>query len=265
MLNPDHCIHFNQLELGYPKQPLLRAFNAEIQQGEFIGIFGPNGAGKSTLIRAILGLLKPLRGEIKLFNHTPGKINAQIGYLPQSRNHFQTYNLSGKMVISAGLEGYRWGLPWLNKKRQDALKEVIQWVEADSFADQPFSQLSGGQQQRLLLAQTLFNRPKLLLLDEPLSNLDPYNQDLIIRLIQKMQRELNATVLLTAHDVNPLLPVMDRVLYMARGNAALGKVQEVITSEQLSALYQMPMEVVKHAHRLFIFSQESGEFERVSH
>lgn len=261
----DTCIKIHQLELGYPSQPLLNAFTADIQQGEFIGIFGPNGAGKSTLLRAILGLLKPLQGEIRIFGQAVSKGNMHIGYMPQSRSSFHTYNLSGRTVISAALQGYRWGIPWLNREHQQSLEQVIQWVEAEHFANQPFCQLSGGQQQRLLLAQALFNRPKILLLDEPLTNLDPHNQDLLIRLIRKAQRELNATVLFTAHDVNPLLPVMDRVLYIARGNAALGRAQEVITSEQLSALYQAPMEVIQHAHRLFVFSQESGEFEHGSH
>lgn len=259
------CIRLDQLVLGYPEQLLLDAFSTEIQQGEFIGIFGPNGAGKSTLLRAVLGLLTPLSGTIEVLGQVAGKMNSHIGYMPQSRQHFHTYNLSGRAVIGAILQGFRWGFPWPNKDYQRALDQVIEWVEAESFADQPFCQLSGGQQQRLLLAQALFRQPKILLLDEPSANLDPHNQDLLIRLIQKAQRELNATVLFTAHDVNPLLSVMDRVLYIAHGNAALGKAKDVITSEQLSALYQAPMEVIQHAHRLFVFSQESGEFEHGTH
>lgn len=259
------CMEINQLSLGYPGQQLLNSFTATILQGEFIGVFGPNGAGKSTLLRAILGLLKPLTGSIKILGRAVGYHNSLVGYMPQSRANFQTHYLSGRAVLSAALHGYRWGLPWSSKIHKQQLERVITLVEAEGFVDQPFCQLSGGQQQRLLLAQALFNDPKILLLDEPLTNLDPHNQDLLIRLIQKAQQEFNATVLFTAHDVNPLLPVMDRVLYLARKNAVLGKAAEVITSEQLSALYEAPMEVIQHAHRLFVFSQESGEFEHGSH
>lgn len=258
-------IEINNLTLGYAKQTVLQAFTSTIYQGEFIGIFGPNGAGKSTLLKALLGLLKPVQGSLSILNQPAGQQNPHIGYMPQSRHHFRTYNLSGRAVISAALHGYRWGLPWLNKQQRQHLQHVIELVEAQSFIEQPFTQLSGGQQQRLLLAQALFNDPKILLLDEPLTNLDPANQDLLIRLIQKAQRELKATVLFTAHDVNPLLPVMDRVLYIARSNAAIGKASEVITSQKLTELYQAPMEVIQHAQRLFVFSQESGEFEHGSH
>lgn len=254
-------IEVQKLSLGYPGAPLLKSFTATIEQGEFIGIFGPNGAGKTTFLRALLGLIKPQAGEV-IFAPS---VRTHIGYMPQLRHLQVQHQLSGWEVVAAALDGFSWGLPLRGKQRQEEVNRVLAMVDAESYAHRPILQLSGGQRQSLLLAQALFGNPQILLLDEPLAHLDPKHQENLLARVHLIQKELKATVLLTAHDVNPLLGLMDRVMYIAEGNAVLGSVEEIITSEQLTALYQCPIEVVRYAERLFVFNRERSEFEHAIH
>lgn len=255
----------NQLTIAYGQQTILRNFSAQIAYGEFIGVFGPNGAGKSTLLKCILGIKKPISGTIFVLNKPVTTGNQAIGYLPQMHGQFEQIHFSGRAVISSAIAGYHWGLPCISRKQKQAVERVIDLVEANHYADRPYKSLSGGERQRLSLAKTLLDNPKILLLDEPLANLDPRYQESLIDLIQRLQQQLKITVLFTAHDVNPLLGVMNRVLYLARGNAALGTVEQVITSEQLSALYQAPIEVIQHQQRLFVVSKERGIIDYGTH
>lgn len=252
------AIDIKHLTLSYECRSIFQHFNAEIADGEFIGIFGPNGAGKSSLLRAILGLLTPSAGTINVLGQPAERGNSAIGYVAQSHTMQAAAQLSGRARVAAAYQGYRWGLPFISKTERQELTELLQLVDAQHFADRPFNTLSGGEKQRLFLAQALLNRPKILLLDEPLSNLDPGSQELLIALVQKIRTELNVTVLFTAHDLNPLLHVMDRIIYLAQGNAAIGSVTEIVTSEKLSWLYGIPIEVVRHNDRLFVVSHEHG-------
>jgi zinc/manganese transport system ATP-binding protein len=247
-----------ELSLGYADHFLLKAFSATINTGEFIGIFGPNGAGKTTFLRALLGLIKPLSGTLEVKG-------TDIGYMPQLRHNQASHSLSAWEVVAAALQGSCWGLPFRGKKQREEVQRVLAMVGAETYAHRPVGQLSGGERQRLLLAQALFGEPQILLLDEPLAHLDPKHQDNLLTLIQSIQKQLKATVLFTAHDVNPLLGVMDRVMYIAEGNAVLGTVDAIITSEQLTALYESPIEVVHYADRLFVFNREKSEFEHAVH
>jgi zinc/manganese transport system ATP-binding protein len=253
-----NAIEIAGLNLAYGSHTVLHNFNAAIKPGEFIGVFGPNGAGKSTLLKAVLGLNKPIDGKILVLGKAVKRGNTDIGYLPQMRSQLTHSQFSGRAIISAAIAGYRWGVPCISKQQHQEVTRVIELVEAEHYADRSYQQLSGGERQRLLLAQTLLNKPQILLLDEPLANLDPRYQESLIDLVQRLQQQLQITILFTAHDVNPLLGVMDRVLYLARGNAALGTVQEVITTDQLSALYGAPIEVINYQQRLFVISKERG-------
>jgi zinc/manganese transport system ATP-binding protein len=260
-----NAITAKNLCLGFDAKVLLQNFNAEIQHGEFIGVFGPNGAGKSTFLKAILGLIKPQAGELTLFGQMIQQGNTSIGYLPQMRYQLPHTRFNGRAIIGFAKQGFRWGLPNLSRQDKKEINQVIDLVDATGYVDRPFYQLSGGERQRILLAQALLDNPKILLLDEPLANLDPKYQESLLDLVQRLSRQLTITVLFTAHDVNPLLGVMNRVLYLARGNAALGSVQQVITSEQLTQLYGAPIEVIRHQQRLFVISQERGIIDDGAH
>lgn len=260
-----NAIRFKQLSLAYGQRTIFHDFTAEIKQGEFIAVLGANGAGKSTLLRAVLGLMAIKHGQILLFNQRVRQGSALIGYMPQVRQNLANSSLNATAWLAANLNGFKWGLPILTKRQKKELTRVIQLVKAEKLMDRPYSLLSGGERQRLLLAQALLNQPKILLLDEPLMNLDPYHQENLVTLINSIRLALNITVLFTSHDINPLLTSVDRVLYLAKGKAALGLVDEIITSEKLSELYNKAIHVVRYEQQLFVINKESGFHQHVSH
>jgi len=238
------------------ERKILHDMNLEINQGEFIGILGPNGAGKSTLLKLFLGLLKPTKGSIELLGKSPRRGNSLIGYAPQHRVLETDLALRACDVVGFGLDGNKWGFGFPNKKRKELIYKVLDDVDALHFAEAPVGHLSGGEQQRLLIAQALITNPKILLLDEPLSNLDIHHAQEIIHLLVKLCKERQVTVMLVAHDVNPLLPVIDRVLFMANGQSAMGTPNKVLTSEILSKLYNTPIQIVKALDRIFVVGAE---------
>jgi len=222
-----------------------------VQPGEFLAILGPNGAGKSTLLKAMLGLLPLSAGRIAVLGHPARRGSAEIGYVPQRRHFEADVRVRGRSIVRLGLDGSHWGLPLpflqRGKARQAAarVQQAIDLVGAISYADRPIGELSGGEQQRLLIAQALVTRPRILALDEPLDSLDLRNQQGVAAVIRQISRETGAAVLLVAHDVNPILSLIDRVVYIAHGQVAIGPPQEVITTETLSRLYNTPIEVLR--------------------
>jgi zinc/manganese transport system ATP-binding protein len=217
-----------------------------IGEGEFVAILGPNGAGKTTLLRVLLGELPLAAGTVSVLGRPPGMLSRQIGYLPQRRHFDAGVPIRGVDLVRLGLDGTRWGLP-LRRSGRDRVEEAIAMVDAGYYARRPIGRLSGGEQQRLLIAQALVSRPSLLILDEPLDSLDLPNQTSVAALLARIRREQGVTVLLVAHDVNPLLTYLDRVVYFGAGGAAVGSPREVITAETLSRLYGVPIEVLETA------------------
>jgi zinc/manganese transport system ATP-binding protein len=237
-----------------------------VQPGEFLAILGPNGAGKSTLLKAILGLLPLSRGTITVLGHPARRGNAAVGYVPQRRNFESDVRVRGRSIVRLGLDGNHWGLPipfFSTRKEREAarrVQEAIELVGAQAYADRPIGELSGGEQQRLLIAQALVTRPRILAMDEPLESLDLRNQQGVASVIRQISREIGAAVLLVAHDVNPILPAIDRVVYIARGQVAVGPPDEVITTETLSRLYATPVEVLRASDgRVVVVGQTEEE------
>jgi zinc/manganese transport system ATP-binding protein len=258
------AIELNHLTLKRAGRTVLADIDAAIAPGEFVGVFGPNGAGKTTLLLAILGLLRPEKGEIRVFGGPPLNGNRGAGYMPQKRAAIADLGLSGWDFVASAYRGERWGLPLLGAAGRREMARVLALVEGEALARRPLAQLSGGEQQRLLLAQALLGTPKLLLLDEPLMSLDPRHQGAVVALIKRVQQTLGITVLLTAHEINPLLPAMDRVLYLGQGRAALGTVDEVMTGPVLSRLYGGPIDVL-HVNGRIIVVAAHGEVEAEAH
>lgn len=225
--------------------------NLDVRPGEFIAILGPNGSGKSTLVKAILGLIPLSSGTVTVFGQPAHKGHPDIGYVPQRRSFDADVRIRGRDIVRLGLDGGSWGppLPFLKPRQARILSQrvqaVIESVGATAYADRPIGEMSGGQQQRLLIAQALVTEPRMLVLDEPLDSLDLANQQGIAGIIRRISRETGAAVLLVAHDINPILSSIDRVVYIAKGHVAVGDPAEVITSETLSKLYNSPVEVLK--------------------
>ena len=250
------AIELNHVTLARAQRVVLADVSLAIRSGEFIGVFGPNGAGKTTLLQAILGLLPPSAGELKVLGATPAHGNRSVGYLPQQRAAVADLCLRGWDFVASAYDGDRWGLPVYDGAGRREVDRALGLVDGQRLAARPLCELSGGELQRLLLAQALLGRPQLLLLDEPFLNLDPRFQQATVTLVKGIQRDTGITVLFTAHELNALLGAMDRVLYLGHGRAALGTVEEVITSEVLSRLYGAPIEVLHAGHRLLVVSGE---------
>ena len=224
--------------------PLWKNADFSIKAGEFIAVLGPNGAGKTTLFRMLLGLARPLKGSLSVLGTEPHKGNPRIGYVPQRHIVDSDTALEALEIVRLGINGNKWGFGAANHGRDEAL-EAIRLVGAEDLAHRPLGKLSGGELQRIFLAQALVSKPDILLLDEPLANLDIRRESNLVNLISKIVRSQNVTVLLIAHNINPLLPVLDRVLYVANGQVTLGTPAEVLNSESLSRLYDIPIEVLR--------------------
>ncbi len=238
--------------LGIGGRQVLRAISFSIHPGEFVGVLGPNGAGKTTLLRALLGLVRAQQGSVRLFGQPVRRGDQRIGYMPQVRSNLAGSRMTGAEFVASAADGARWGLPWPGRSARQDIGAALALVEGESLARRRLMELSGGERQRLLLAQALLGRPKLLLLDEPLMSLDIRHQRNVVRLVQRLQRELGLTVLFTAHELNPLLGAMDRVLYLGGGQAAIGTTDEVMTGPVLSRLYGAEIEVVRAGGRVFV-------------
>ncbi len=230
---------------------LWSGLDVTAQAGEFLAVLGPNGVGKSTMVTAILGQIPLAAGELRVLGEVPPAANAQIGYLPQRRSFDPALRVRGTDIVRLGLDGSHWGFPVpgsRSARARDAnarVQEVIELVGAQDYAQRPIGRLSGGEQQRLLIAQALVGRPRLLLLDEPLDSLDLPNQASVAALVSRICRTGGVTVVMVAHDVNPILSYLDQVVYLAQRGAAAGSAREVITGETLSRLYGTPIEVLK--------------------
>ena len=240
------CLRDATVRLG--GRSVWQDVNLDVRDGEFLVVLGPNGAGKTTLLRALLGLVRLSGGSITVLGTDPRGARPLVGYVPQRRAFDRDLFVRARDLVALGVDGTRWGIslsPGSRRVKRRMVDEALQAVGATALADRPVGHLSGGEQQRLLLAAALVTRPRLLLLDEPLASLDLRGQAEASALVASVARERGIAVVLVAHDVNPLVSVLDRVAYVARGQITAGTPDEVITSERLTALYDYPVDVLR--------------------
>lgn len=232
----------------------------DVAPGEFIAILGPNGSGKTTLLTVLLGLLPLAAGEVRIGGRRPQQGSHRVGYVPQQKTLDASVPLRGRDFVGLGLDGHRFG-PALGRRRRERREHIdaaLHQVGADPWADAPVGRLSGGEQQRLRVAQALVGDPALLLCDEPLLSLDLAHQRVVVDLIDRRRREHDSAVLFVTHELNPVLPAVDRVVYLVDGRVRIGTPDEVMTSETLSELYRTPVDVVRVRDRILVVGHEDA-------
>ena len=258
---PDTAIAAKSATLALGLRRLWEDLTFTVPRGEFLVVLGPNGAGKTSLLRVLLGLERLTSGSVWVDGRPPRRGDPHVGYVAQYRAIDPDLPVLGRDLVGFGLDGHRWGPSLRTRASAARIDEALDLVGARSYADTPVGRLSGGEQQRLRIAQALVASPGLLLCDEPLQSLDLYYQRVVVEQISDWNRRRGATVVFVTHDINPVLPAVDRVLLLARRRWALGAVDQVLTADSLSRLYDAPVEVLRHAGRLVILGADLGAHE----
>jgi zinc/manganese transport system ATP-binding protein len=260
------ALRFDNVTIKLGGRDILSAASFDIKDGEFIGILGANGAGKTTLMRAALGLIPVASGEVSVLGKPPTRGNALIGYMPQTRGAIGGLRLTSWDIVASAAIGGRFGFVRLDKKTRREIDWALEQVDARDLARQSIGELSGGERQRVLLSQALLGRPRLLLLDEPLISLDPAHQKSVVEIARRICDDLKVAIVFSAHELNPLVNAIDRVLYLGGRSAVIGPVDEVVTGPVLSRLYGMPIEVIHVKDRYFVMAADDGvDLEREAH
>ncbi|MDQ3886871.1 MAG: metal ABC transporter ATP-binding protein [Actinomycetota bacterium] len=238
--------------LAYRRRVLWDGLNLDVAPGEFLAVLGPNGSGKTSLLRVLLGLQPLTSGTVELAGRPARRGSRTIGYIPQQRSLNPMLPLRGRDLVGFGLDGHRWGFRLPSRQRHARVLEALKEVGAAGYADAPVGQLSGGEQQRLRVAQALVGDPDILLCDEPLLSLDLGHQRMVSKLIDARRRAADTAVLFVTHEINPILPMVDRVLYLVDGQHCIGTPEEVMSSATLSELYGTDVDVLRVRDRLLV-------------
>jgi zinc/manganese transport system ATP-binding protein len=250
--------------LRYGERVLWENLDLDVACGEMIAVLGPIGAGKTSLIRVLLGLQRLSAGEVLVNGRSPRRGNPEIGYVPQQKGFDRDLPLRGTDLVALGLDGHRWGSVWPSRQRRAKVAAAISAVGASSYASAPLGDLSGGEQQRLRIAQALLSEPTVLLCDEPLLSLDLHHQQAVMTLIDEQRRGRGTAVILVTHEINPVLPLVDRVLYLVGGRWAVGTPDEVMTTERLSDLYGAAVDVLRVRDRIIVVGAPDLEHDHLS-
>lgn len=249
------ALQLTDAAVRFGERTLWEQVSLSLASGEFLAVLGPNGSGKSTFLKTLLGLQPLSTGSAEVLGTPVRRGSNRVGYIPQHHGLEPATPLRARDLVTLGLQGHRFGLPWTSRATRARVDELIDQVGASSYSDRPVGLLSGGEQQRLRAAQALAGDPALLLCDEPLHSLDLHHQQAITELIHRQAAARGAAVVFVTHEINPVIKHVDRVLYFARGQHRLGTVEEVLTTEVLSELYQAPVEVIEHKGRIVVLSE----------
>ena len=258
MKPPANAIQLTNATLTRGPRTIWHDLDFSIQKGEFVAVLGPNGAGKTTLLKVLLGLVPLSSGDVSIFGQPAHRGNAAIGYIPQQRNFDRSLPVRGRDLVQLGIDGSRYGVGNIRKKKGNAVQEAINAVGAAAYANQPIGLLSGGEQQRLRIAQALVGEPALLLCDEPLLSLDVASQATVTELIDEYRRRAPAAVIFVTHEINPVLQYVDKVLYLANGSWVIDTPDVVLQSETLSKLYDTPIEVLRLKNRVLVVGADEA-------
>jgi zinc/manganese transport system ATP-binding protein len=258
------ALKFDNVTIRLGGRDILSGASFSIEDGEFVGMLGANGAGKTTLMRAALGLIPAASGAIAVLYRPVTRGNASIGFMPQNRGAIAGLRLTGWDIVASAAIGGRFGFVRLDKATRREIDWALDQVGARDLARRSIGELSGGERQLVLLSQVLLGRPRLLLLDEPLISLDPAHQKSVVEIARRVCDDLKVAILFSAHELNPLVNAIDRVLYLGGGAAVIGSVDEVVISPVLSRLYKAQIEVVHIKDRYYVMAGDV-DVERDAH
>lgn len=254
------AVSLRAARIDFGDRTLWDGLDLDVAPGEFLAVLGPNGSGKTTLIRVLLGLLPLTSGEVRIAGRTPRRGSPSIGYVPQQKALDPDLPLRGRDLVGLGLDGHRLGIGLRGRhERRRRVAAALAAVHGTGYADAPVGRLSGGEQQRLRVAQALVGDPDVLLCDEPLLSLDIAHQRVVTRLIDQRRRDHDTAVLFVTHEINPVLPLVDRVLYLVDGRFRIGPTEEVMTSTVLSELYGTDVDVLRVRDRLVVVGADGRD------
>jgi len=250
------AVSLRQARLRRGERTLWADLDIEIAPGEFVAVLGPNGSGKTSLLKVLLGQLSLTGGTVTVAGREPRRGSDVVGYVPQQKGFDVDLGARGRDLVGFGVDGHRFGF-WGARGRKQRIDDAIAAVGATWYAKDAIGRLSGGEQQRLRIAQALVGNPAVLLCDEPLLSLDLNHQRGVVELLDRLRRERQTAVVMVTHEINPVLPVVDRVIYIVDGRCAVGAPDEVMTSARLSELYGTTIDVVRVRDRLVVLGGET--------
>lgn len=254
------AVRLRGARISFGERTLWDGLDLDIAPGEFLAVLGPNGSGKTTLMQVLLGLLPLSAGEVRIAGSPPRRGSPSIGYIPQQKALDPDLPLRGRDLVGLGFDGHRLGLGLRGRRERRArVNAALAAVGGSAYADAPIGRLSGGEQQRLRVAQALVGDPGVLLCDEPLLSLDLAHQRTVTELIEARRRDFDTAVLFVTHEINPVLPLVDRVLYLVDGRFRVGPPEEVMTSAVLSELYRTDVDVLRVRDRLVVVGADGRD------
>ncbi len=250
-MTPGPVLSLVGASLSFGDHRVWSGLDLTVAPGEFVAVLGPNGSGKTSLVRTVLGQQPLTDGHVEVLGRPPRRGSRHIGYVPQQRLVDPSIPVRARDLVRAGIDGHRWGLPLPGRRLREQVDGLLASVGASAYADVPVGLLSGGEQQRVRIAQAVATDPALLLCDEPLLSLDMASQQEVVAEVHS-RTEAGTAVLFVTHEVNPVLDVVDRVVYLGHGAHRVGTPDDVLTSESLTALYGAPVDVLRSHGRVLI-------------
>lgn len=243
-MSQEKVIEIKNVYYRYREPLVLEDITLDIMAGEFIGVVGPNGSGKSTLLKLMLGLLKPVKGTVKVKGKSPAKGRSAIGYVPQYANFEKNFPITVLDTVLLGRVTRRSSFVGYSDKDIQMAERVLRETEVQELKDRIINTLSGGQLQRVLIARALISSPDILMLDEPTSNVDSRMEEDIFDLLKKLNKK--STIIVVSHDIGFISEYVTRVACLNR--TLICHETAAISGKTIEELYGGAVHMIQHAH-----------------